>query len=265
MDNINKVWKKLTDKEADFKDKKIFESGTLEDEIINYNRKLYEIIKSNKINFNNEASFMLKIKKQISNEQLLPLVMCFLCDKNYINKLKYESLGTMEIGDIATYALLKTNIEKFHEKLKYIQKNYRFKDCYEWKNTQHFYNLQSLVAETYEKCNCIHINRANDNHKNLYSKDEKYIRGFIYDNLKYKTIDYIIYMKKLAAPREEATQYLIDITKKLLRFNKEEFIKEVEHISDFYNLLEEVLKEEMNREFEIIISNFLQNIIFINK
>lgn len=265
MNEMDKLFKEVINEEPVFKDKKLLETSALEDEIINYNTNLHMIMKSNKIEFHNEASFMLNIKKQISNKELLPLVICFLCDKNYMNKFKYEDLSSIEKGDIATYVLLKTNIEKFFERLKYIRENKTIKDFYDCKSIKAFYNLESLVAATYENCNCIHINRENNSNEILCSNNERYIRGFIYDNLKIKTIDYKIYMKKLSGGRVEAAQYLMDATKKLLRFNQEKFIKEVEHVVEFYNLLEKMLNEEVNKEYEIIISDYLHNVISTHK
>jgi GTP-dependent phosphoenolpyruvate carboxykinase len=118
------------------------------------------------------------------------------------------------------------------------------------------------VEETYEKCNCININRRDNKLENLLNEDEKYIINFIQDNINRKTIDYKIYMKKLADRKEEAAAYLIEVAKKLLKFNEEEFIEEVEHVNEFYCLLEEILEEEIEKEFETIISRFLQNTIF---
>lgn len=204
-------------------------TSELEEEIINYNKNLHNIIKSNQIYFNNEVSFMLQIKKQSSNKELLPIVICFLCDKKYIDKFKDEKLSTLVNGDIAAYVLLKINIEKFFEKLKYMESSKKGeikKDYYE----ENIRNLEAIVEETYEKCNCINISRRDNNLENLISKDEKYIRNFIQDNINRKTIDYKIYMKKLADRKEEASSYLIEIVKKLLKFNEEEFIEEVEHI-----------------------------------
>lgn len=265
MHEIEKLFKGAIGEETSFSAKKLLKTCTLEDEIINYNTKLYKIMKSNKIEFHNEVNFMLNIKKQISNKELLPLVICFLCDKNYMNKLKYGDLSSIVKGDITTYVLLKTNIKKFFGRLRYIQKEETLKDSYECKMVKSFYNLESLVAATYENCNCIHINRDSSNHKTLYDNDEKYIRCFIYDNLKFKTIDYRGYMKKLSIGNEEGFQYLIDITKKLLRFNEEEFIKEVEHVREFYDLLEKILNEEVNKEFEIIMSDYIHSMASMHK
>lgn len=265
MYEIDKLFKIAIGEESGFSAMKLLEPCTLEDEIINYNTKLHEIMKSNKIEFHNEVNFMLNIKKQMLNKEFLPLVICFLCDKNYMNKFKYGDLSPIVKGDIATYVLLKTNIKKFLERLKYIQKKETLKDSYECKIIKPFYNLESLVAATYENCNYIHINMDSSNHKTLYDNDEKYIRGFIYDNLKFKTIDYKIYMKKLSIGNEEGFQYLIDVTKKLLSFNEEEFIKEVEHVREFYNLLEKILNEEVNKEFRIIISDYLHSIVSMHK
>ncbi len=265
MHEIDKLFKKAIYEESTFNDRKLLDPSRLKDEIINYNSKLYKILKSNKIEFHNEVSFMLNIKKQILNKELLPLVICFLCDNSYMNKFKYKDLSFIEKGEIAIYVLLKSNIEKFFDGLKYIRENEALKDSYKCKVIKPFYNLESLVAATYENCNCIHINREGSNHKTLYDEDEKYIRGFIYDNLKFKTIEYKIYMKKLSIGNEDGSKYLIDATKKLLRFNEEDFIKEVEHVREFYNLLEKVLNEEVNKEFEIIISDYLHNIIYACK
>lgn len=265
MNEIEKAFKEAIGEEPTFRSIKLLEPSTLEDKIINYNTKLYKIIKRNKIELHNEVKFVLNIKKQISNKELLPLVICFLCDKNYINRLKHEDISSIVKGDIAAYVLLRTNIEKFIERLKYIQKKETLKDSYECKIIKRFYNLESLVASTYENCNCIHISRDGSNHKALYDNSEKYVRCFIYDNLKFKTIDYKIYMKKLSIGDEDGFKYLIDITKKLLRFNEEAFIKEVEHVREFYNLLKKILNEEVDKEFEIIISNYLYNIVSVHK
>lgn len=147
---MNKDFKKLIDKDLLFNGKEFIELGTLEDEIISYNSKLHDILKNNEINFHNEAGFMLKIKKQVSNLELLPVVICFLCDKKYIDKLKDENLSPIEKGDIAAYVLLKTNIEKFLEEIEFMQKNEMLKDSYKWKDTKVFCKLKALVAEMYE-------------------------------------------------------------------------------------------------------------------
>lgn len=261
MDYIDKLFKEAICEESAFSDMKLLEQYTLEDKIKNYNTKLYKIMKTNKVEFHNEVNFMLNMKKQISNKELLPLVICFLCDKNYMNKFKYEDMSSIVKGDIAIYVLLKTNIKKFFDRLKYIQKKETLKDSYEGKIIKPFYNLESLVATTYENCNCININMTSSNNETLYDNGEKYIRDFIYDNLKFKIIDHKIYMKKLSIGNKEGVRYLFDITKKLLRFNEEDFIKEVEHVREFYKLLEKILNEEVNKEFEIIISNYLHNIV----
>lgn len=262
MHEINRLFREAIGEDAAFNDRKFLNKRTLEDEIINYNTKLYKIMKSNKIGFHNEVNFMFNIKKQISNKELLPLIICFLCDKNYFKKFKYGDVSSIVKGDVAAYVLLKTNIEKFFDGLKYIRENETLKDFYECKVIKQFYNLESLVAATYENCNCIYINREGSNYEALYDENEKYIRGFIYDNLKFKTIDLKIYMKKLLIGNDEGFQYLTDVTKKLLKFNKEEFIKEVEHVREFYNILKKTLNEEVNKEFEIIIIDYLQNIIY---
>lgn len=265
MNSKDNILKKEVIKEAKFNNKKLSETTKLEDEITNYNMELHSIIKSNKIDFHNDASFMLEIKKQISNKQLLPIVICFLCDKKYMNKFKHENPSQLVKGDIAAYVMLKINVEMFFEKLKYIQKRGSLKKNYELKSTEPVYNLDAFVAATYENCNCIHICRDHDSNETFCSNDESYIRGFIYDNLKFKDINYKVYIKKLAIGKDEASHYLIDVTKKLLRFNDDEFIKEVEHVNEFYNMLEKILNEEANKEFETIIRNFLQNTIFTSK
>ena len=263
MDTIEQVLRNVIGKEETrtFDSYELLDVCILKKEIINYNKKLHNIIKSNKIYFNNEVSFMLQIKKQNSNKELLPIVICFLCDKKYIDKFKYEKLSPLVNGDIAAYVLLKTNIEKFFDKLRYIESREKGeikKDYYE----EDVRKLETLVEETYEKCNCININRRDKNLEKLVSEDEKYIRNFIKDNISRKTIDYKIYMKKLADKKEEAAAYLIEVVKKLLKFNEDDFIKEVEHVNEFYSCLEEILEEEIEKEFEAIISYFLQNTIF---
>ena len=263
MDTIEQVLRNVIGKEETrtFNSYELLDVCTLKKEIINYNKKLHNIIKSNKIYFNNEVSFMLQIKKQNSNKELLPIVICFLCDKKYIDKFKYEKLSPLVNGDIAAYVLLKTNIEKFFDKLRYIESREKReikKDYYE----DGIRNLETLVEETYEKCNCININRRDKNLEKLVSEDEKYIINFIQDNINRKNIDYKIYMKKLADRKEEASAYLAEVVKKLLKFNEDGFIKEVEHVKEFYNSLEEILEEEIEKEFEAIISYFLQNTIF---
>lgn len=265
MNSIDNIFEKEVIKESKFNDKKFSETTTLEDQVMNYNVELHSIMKINKIDFHNEASFMLGIKKQISNRQLLPLVVCFLCDKKYINKFKDDNLSPLVKGDIAAYVMLKINVDMFFEKLKYVQKREGLKKNYELESAKPAYNLDAFVAATYENCNGIYISRDHDSNKMFYSNDERYIRGFINDNLKFKTIDYKVYIKKLAESKEEASQYLTDVTKKLLRFNEDEFIKEMEHVNEFYNMLEKILNEEVNKEFETIISNFLKNTIVISK
>lgn len=258
MDAIEKALKSvLGEKESrTFNSDKILDGCTLKKEIINYNEKLHNIMKRNEIYFNNEVSFMLQIKKQNSNKEILPVVICFLCDKKYINKFKYENLEPLVKGDIAAYVLLKTNIEKFFDKLKYIEggKEGEIRKGYYEAGIR---NLEALVEETYEKCNCINISRRDNNLINLLSDDEKHIRNIIHDNINTKVIDYIIYMKKLSKGKEEASTYLIEIVKKLLKFNDDKYIKEVEHVNEFYSCLEKNLKEEIEKEFEDIISNFL--------
>ena len=262
MNTIEQALKNVISEESRiFNSGKLLDVCTLKKEIINYNKKLHDIIKNNKIYFNNEVSFMLQIKEQNSNKELLPIVICFLCDKKYIDKLKYEQLKPLVKGDIVDYVLLKTNIEKFFDKLNYIESSKKGgikKDYYE----EGIRNLETLVEETYEKCNCININRRDKNLEKLVSEDEKYIRNFIQDNINRKNIDYKIYMKKLADRKEEASAYLAEVVKKLLKFNEDGFIKEVEHVKEFYNSLEEILEEEIEKEFEAIISYFLQNTIF---
>lgn len=266
MNHVDKTLKNVINEEAQLKalnEDKFLDVCTLEleEEIINYNKKLHNIIKNNEIYFNNEVSFMLQIKKQSSNKELLPLVICFLCDKKYIDKFKCEKLNPLVNGDIAAYVLLKTNIEKFFDKLKYMESREKGeikKDYYEEGSG----NLEALVEVTYEKCNCININRRNNKLENLVSEDEKYIRNFINENINRKIIDYKIYMKKLADRKEEGSAYLIEVVKKLLKFNEEEFIEEVEHVNEVYNTLKEILEEEIEKEFEIIISCFLQKTIF---
>lgn len=265
MNFIDKNLKNVINEGLVYGDKNLFKIGTLEDEIMDYNRRLHKIIKDKEIYFHNNVSFMLKIKEQISNRELLPLVICFLCDKNYINKFKEEALSPIAKGDIAAYVLLKTNIESFLDGIKVIQKNKTFEESYELENAQTFYKLKVFIAEIYGKCNCIYISKEREQHKILDSNDEKYIRNFIYDNLKFKTIDYKVYMKKLEIGGEEAAKYLIDITKKFLRFREEAFIKQVEHVCEFYNMLERILNEEVNKEFETIISEYIYNVVFARK
>lgn len=106
MNNMEIIFKKY-----DLNEKKRLETSTLENEIINHNIKLHNISKINKIDFHNEVSFMLDIKKQISNKELLPLVVWFSCDKKYINKFKDENLSRLVKGDIAAYVMLKINVE----------------------------------------------------------------------------------------------------------------------------------------------------------
>lgn len=263
MGSIEKDFKTIIDKSSLFngKEEKALNLSELKYEMMEYNRLLYEMIKSNRINFHNEISFIMKIKKQISDKELLPLVLCFLCDNNYINKVKEESLSLIEIGDIAAYVLLKTNIEKFLDEIKYMPKEGSQKNAQEQEKIEVFNNLKGLVAETYERYNSIHIIREQKGIIDTY--EARYIRNFIYDNLKLKTIDHKIYIKKLVEGKGAAEEYLSSITKKLLRFNKEEYIKEVEHVSEFYNILEKILKEEMSKEIEAIISEFLYKTIFI--
>ena len=262
MNHINERLKNVFVEKLTLSNAEFLKLGTLEDEIINYNKKLHKIIQNNKISFTNEVSFMLQIKKLNSNKELLPVVICFLCDKKYINKFKYESLSPLVKGDIAAYVLLKRNVEKFFEKLQFIYKNKMYKDSCELEIIDHFNYLETLVAETYEKCNCIDINMKDTRCNNSCIDDENYIRKFIYDNLKFKIIDYKIYMKKLAGGRSDAAIYLVEVAKEILKFNENEFIKEVEHVKEFYDCLEEILEEEIEKEFEIIISSFLQNVIF---
>lgn len=269
MNHIDKALKNAIDEEATLKplnEGKFLDVCTLEleEEIINYNKKLHNIIKNNKIYFNNEVSFMLQIKDQSSNKELLPLVICFLCDKKYIDKFKDEKLNSLVKGDIATYVLLKVNIEKFFDKLRYIEskrKKEMDKEYGEVDPISYPKDLKELINETYEKCNCININRIYDDFKNFCGDNEKYIRRFIKNNLKIKTIDYKIYMKRLAEKKEEGTAYLIEVVKKLLKFNEDDFIKEVEHVNEFYSCLEEIMEEEIEKEFETIMSCFLQNAI----
>lgn len=260
MNSINKDSRSVSYEELPSNNEKFLETVILEKEIKEYNAEIYKIAKSNKINFHNESSFIMRIKKQILNRELLPLVLCFLCDSNYVNKVNGNNLDLIEKGDIAAYVVLKTNIEKFLDEIKSIQDNEMLKTS---DDTDIFNKLEALVAETYERCNCIFINR--EQHRVLDLNEGRYIRNFIYDNLKFKTIDHKIYMKKLSEGREEAEEYLRFITKKFLRFNEEEYIKEVEHVSEFYNLLEKILNEEMNKEVETIISEFIYNVIFRRK
>ena len=68
MDTIEQVLRNVIGKEETrtFNSYELLDVCTLKKEIINYNKKLHNIIKSNKIYFNNEVSFMLQIKKQKS-------------------------------------------------------------------------------------------------------------------------------------------------------------------------------------------------------
>ena len=264
MDSMDKDFKTIIDKSFILKDKEEedLNLSKLKYEMVEYNGQLHKLITNNRINFHNEISFIMKIKIQISDKELLPLVLCFLCDNNYVKKVKVQNLGLIEIGDIAAYVLLKTNIEKFLDEIKCIQEGERQKNAQEQEEIELFNKLKALVEETYERCNSIHIIREQNGILDTY--EEQYIRNFIYDNLKFKTIDHKIYIKKLAEGKEDAEEYLIGITKKFLRFNKEEYIKEVEHVSEFYNILEKILKEEMSKEVETIISEFVYRTFFIN-
>lgn len=265
MDSIEKDFKTIIDKSFLLNDKEeeALNLSKLKSEMVKYNRQLHELIRSNRMNFHDEISFIMKIKRQISDKELLPLVLCFLCDNNYIKRVKAQSLSLIEIGDIAVYVLLKTNMEKFLDEVKLIQEEESQKNVQEQGGMEVFNKLKALVAKTYERCNSIHISREQQGILDKY--EEQYIRNFICDNLKFKTIDHKIYIKKFAEGKEEAEKYLRDITKKFLRFNKEEYINEVEHVSEFYNILEKILKEEMNKEVEIIISKFIYKTIFIKK
>lgn len=268
MDSMEKDFKNIFDESFLSSNEKTLKRSEVEYEIIEYNRKLHEITKTNRINLHNEVSFIMQIKKQISNKELLPLVFCFLCDKNYLKKFKNEKLNLIERGDISAYVLLKTNIEKFSDEIKYIQENEKLGNSYESENPELFNKLEALVAETYERCNSIYkrcnsiyIRRNNEKHKISANNEEKYIQKIIYKNIKFKTINYKIYMKKLADGMEAADEYLRDITKKFLKFNEDEFIKEVEHVNEFYIVLEKILNKEMNKEFESIISEFIYNAV----
>lgn len=261
MDSMEKDFKNIFDESFLSSNEKNLKRSEVEYEIIEYNRKLHEITKTNRINLHNEVNFIMQIKKQISNKELLPLVFCFLCDKNYLKKFKNEKLNLIERGDISAYVLLKTNIEKFSDEIKYIQENKKLGNSYESENPELFNKLEALVAETYERCNSIYIRRNNEKHKISANNEEKYIQKIIYKNIKFKTINYKIYMKKLAYGMEAADEYLRDITKKFLKFNEDKFIKEVEHVNEFYIVLEKILNEEMNKEFESIISEFIYNAV----
>jgi hypothetical protein len=263
MDFMDKDLNTIIDKSFLLKDKEeeTLKISKLKYELVKYNRQLHELITNNRINFHNEISFIMEIKRIISDKELLPLVLCFLCDNNYIKKVKEQSLSLIEIGDIAAYVLLKTNIEKFLDEIKCIQEEERKKNPHGQEEREVLKKLKTLVSETYERCNNIQIIREQNGILDIYK--EKYITNFIHHNLKVKTIDHRIYIKKMAEGKEGAEEYLKDITKKFLRFNREEYIKEVEHVNEFYNILEKILKEEMSKEVETIISEFVYRAIFI--
>lgn len=90
MDSMDKDFKTIIDKSFLLNDKEeeALNLSKLKYEMVEYNTHLHELTRNYKINFNNEISFIMKIKSQMSDKVLLPVVLCFLCDNNYIKKLK---------------------------------------------------------------------------------------------------------------------------------------------------------------------------------
>ena len=97
-------------------------------EMGDFQDKLMFLIHKNNIQINNKAEFILDICDRENKDELLPLMACFICDNEYIDRLKNRKKSAINNGSLAKYILLKQDIDDFINKLNFIkscEKNYK--------------------------------------------------------------------------------------------------------------------------------------------
>lgn len=86
------------------------------------------LINKNNIQIKNKAQFILDISSRENKNELMPLIVCFICDNEYIDRLRNRKKRKANNGSLANYILLKQDIDEFINKLSFIkecEKNYK--------------------------------------------------------------------------------------------------------------------------------------------
>lgn len=101
-----------------------YKKGTEEliQEIRSFHDNMAALAMNNKISLKNKFSFIMDLLNAENREEVLPLLVCFICDMDYIFNLKKIIVKEKSKRNLARYLRLKEKMEDFLEKLKFIKK-----------------------------------------------------------------------------------------------------------------------------------------------
>ena len=99
-----------------------YKKGTEEliQEIRSFHDNMAALVMKNKISLKNKFNFIMDLLNVENKEEVLPLLVCFICDMDYIFNLKKIIVKEKSKVNLARYLRLKEKMETFLEKLKFI-------------------------------------------------------------------------------------------------------------------------------------------------
>lgn len=207
-------------------------------EMLDFNKKLGNIIEAGEIDITNEVAFIFFVKSHKAHKELMLPVLIYLCDSRYIFENIWRE-GKSFHGKIARYVILQMDINKFIENLISIRKRNYDKNHMKQK-------IKELIEKTYDKYN--------------YS-DEQLIPSslncFIYKNIRTGIINKYQCFEQMRLGNFEYECYVRKVLRSILGYLDDEFIYNVEFVRDFYICLKKIIEHEFREESLKVITEYM--------
>lgn len=100
-----------------------YKNGTEEliQEIRSFHDKLATLVINNSISLKNKFNFITDLLSKENKKELLPVLICFICDANYISDFDKIRKNEKKKKSLARYLRLKEKMEDFSQKLEFIK------------------------------------------------------------------------------------------------------------------------------------------------